>query len=283
MALSDVTVHYPGATSPAVDSFSLEIAPGTTTVLLGSSGCGKTTLLRTMNRMVEPTSGTVRVRGEDVRQANAVQLRRSIGYVLQEAGLLPHRTVAQNIATVLRLNGAGKKEAAAAAAEAADMVGLDAELLDRHPAQLSGGQQQRAGVARALAADPDILLMDEPFGAVDPIVRRGLQDLMLDLQQRLRKTVVLVTHDVSEAMTLADHIVLLRQGGKIAQQGTPEQLATHPADEFVRDFLDASARGLRVERRGEKELVVDSRGSIVGVLDQASPTHHASATSQVER
>lgn len=268
ISFNHLTVTYPPTTTPAVKDFSLDVAEGTTTVLLGSSGCGKTTLLRTVNRLVQPTEGTVYVNGDDVRTQDPVKLRRSIGYVLQNAGLLPHKTVADNIASVLRLNKVPKNEAKKRAAHTADLVGLSSEMLNRYPSQLSGGQQQRAGVARALAADPDILLMDEPFGAVDPIVRRGLQDLMVDLQKRLNKTVVLVTHDVSEAMTLADHIVLLKEGAQIAQQGSPKDLALHPADEFVQDFLQATTRDLKVVSQDGRDVVVDSRGGIVGVLDE---------------
>ena len=202
ITFSDVTVQYPGQDAPAVERFSLEAPSGKITVLLGSSGCGKTTLLQCVNQLVAPSSGTVTIDGRDVREEKPTQLRRSIGYVLQHSGLLPHRTVADNIATVLRLNGVKKSESRQRALQAAERVGLGPELMSRFPNQLSGGQQQRVAVARALAPDPSILLMDEPFGAVDPIVRRGLQDQLLALQEDLAKTILLVTHDVTEALTL---------------------------------------------------------------------------------
>lgn len=262
------TSEEPTGTTPsaAVEDFSLDIPAGSTTVLLGSSGCGKTTLLRTVNRMVDPTAGEVRINGRNVAEEDPVILRRSIGYVLQHAGLLPHKTVGENIASVMRLNGVSKAEAAKRAEETAELVDINPNLLQRYPSQLSGGQQQRAGVARALAADPDILLMDEPFGAVDPIVRRSLQELLLDIQQRLAKTIVFVTHDVDEAFILANHIVLLQAGARIAQQGPPEELLTNPANDFVRDFLGLSDRELRVEQRGNQHVVVDQRGIVLGTL-----------------
>ena len=197
----------------AVADFSLTIPSHRTVVLVGSSGSGKTTLLRMVNRMVDPTSGHVLIDDEDVRDANPVRLRRSIGYVLQTGGLLPHRTVADNVATVRVLNGESRRKARAGAAELLERVGLDPSLGSRYPAQLSGGQQQRVGVARALATDPNILLMDEPFGAVDPIVRRELQDELLRLQAELGKTILFVTHDIEEAFRLGDEVVVLKEGG----------------------------------------------------------------------
>ena len=208
ITFSDVTVQYPGQDAPAVERFSLEAPSGKITVLLGSSGCGKSTLLQCVNQLVAPSSGTVTIDGREVREEKPTQLRRSIGYVLQHSGLLPHRTVADNIATVLRLNGVKKSESRQRALQAAERVGLGPELMSRFPNQLSGGQQQRVAVARALAPDPSILLMDEPFGAVDPIVRRGLQDQLLALQEDLAKTILLVTHDVTEALTLGVRIAL---------------------------------------------------------------------------
>ncbi|RAV31571.1 ABC transporter ATP-binding protein [Corynebacterium heidelbergense] len=266
ITFQDVSVHYPGTAAPAVKSFDFEVPSGSITTLLGSSGCGKTTLLKCINRLVTPTGGRVLIDGEDVADKDPVKLRRSIGYVLQNSGLLPHRTVLDNIATVLRLNGVAKSEAAERARGAAELVNLYPELLDRYPRQLSGGQQQRVSVARALAADPNILLMDEPFGAVDPIVRRSLQEQLLDLQARLGKTIVLVTHDVSEAMTLGDQVALLAEGGELAQSGTPQELAAHPANDFVRDFLGFHNRNLTVRSIDGAELVVDARGAVVGVL-----------------
>lgn len=252
----------------AVADFSLTIPSHRTVVLVGSSGSGKTTLLRMVNRMVDPTSGHVLIDDEDVRDANPVRLRRSIGYVLQTGGLLPHRTVADNVATVRVLNGESRRKARAGAAELLERVGLDPSLGSRYPAQLSGGQQQRVGVARALATDPNILLMDEPFGAVDPIVRRELQDELLRLQAELGKTILFVTHDIEEAFRLGDEVVVLKEGGRIAQRGTPERILAEPADEFVRDFIGSDRADVQLEMRsvGGRDVVVDPDGRPVGVL-----------------
>ena len=252
----------------AVADFSLTIPSHRTVVLVGSSGSGKTTLLRMVNRMVDPTSGHVLIDDEDVRDANPVRLRRSIGYVLQTGGLLPHRTVADNVATVRVLNGESRRKARAGAAELLERVGLDPSLGSRYPAQLSGGQQQRVGVARALATDPNILLMDEPFGAVDPIVRRELQDELLRLQAELGKTILFVTHDIEEAFRLGDEVVVLKEGGRIAQRGTPERILAEPADEFVRDFIGSDRADVQLEVRsvGGRDVVVDPDGRPAGVL-----------------
>ncbi len=252
----------------AVRDFSLVIPSQKTTVLLGSSGSGKTTLLRMINRMVDPTSGTVLIDGTDVATREPVALRRSIGYVMQEAGLLPHRTVVDNVATVPILNGVAKKEAREQALTLLDTVGLDRSLADRYPSQLSGGQRQRVGVARGLAVDPNILLMDEPFGAVDPLVRADLQQQLLDLQGSLAKTIVFVTHDVDEAFLLGDQIVILRTGGEIAQQGTPAEILAHPADDFVASFVGAERgrRKLRIQNVDGQQIVIDGLGRPAGVL-----------------
>ena len=239
-----VSKHYPHGTT-AVDDLSLELPEGGLTVLVGSSGCGKTTTLRMINRMVEPSSGTVRVGGRDVRDSDAAELRRSIGYVIQQSGLFPHRTVLDNVATVPLLLGWGRRKARSRAAELLERVGLDASSGTRYPHQLSGGQQQRVGVARALAADPPVLLMDEPFGAVDPVVRTQLQDELLRLQRDLRKTVVFVTHDIDEAVRLGDRIAVFRTGGRLVQCAPPAQLLARPADDFVAGFLGAE-RGLKL-------------------------------------
>lgn len=262
-----VTKQY-GCDAPAVDAFTATFRDRAVTVLLGSSGSGKTTLLRMVNRMVDPTSGHVLIDDEDVRDANPVRLRRSIGYVLQTGGLLPHRTVADNVATVRVLNGESRRKARAGAAELLERVGLDPSLGSRYPAQLSGGQQQRVGVARALATDPNILLMDEPFGAVDPIVRRELQDELLRLQAELGKTILFVTHDIEEAFRLGDEVVVLKEGGRIAQRGTPERILAEPADEFVRDFIGSDRADVQLEVRsvGGRNVVVDPDGRPVGVL-----------------
>ncbi len=254
--------------SVAVADFSLVVPSHRTVVLVGSSGCGKTTLLRMVNRMVEPTSGAVLIDDVDVRDVDPVTLRRSIGYVMQQGGLLPHRTIAQNVATVPLLNGVPKPTALAAAAELLVTVGLDPALGSRYPAQLSGGQQQRVGVARALAADPNILLMDEPFGAVDPIVRRELQDELIRLQSELGKTILFVTHDIDEAFRLGDTVVVLSAGGRVAQVGTPAEIVAAPADDFVRGFLggeDGERRLTTVEVAG-RTVAVDADGRPVGVL-----------------
>ncbi|MBT2503959.1 ABC transporter ATP-binding protein [Curtobacterium sp. ISL-83] len=258
---------YPDGTS-AVDEFSLVIPSRTTTVLVGSSGSGKTTLLRMINRMVDPSSGTVEIDGEDVTGVDPVQLRRRIGYVMQNAGLLPHRKVVDNIATVPLLTGVPKAEARQRALDLMDTVGLDRAFADRYPSQLSGGQQQRVGVARGLAVDPNILLMDEPFGAVDPLVRNDLQDELIRLQRELGKTVVFVTHDIDEAFKLGDQVVILQKGGEIAQLGTPAQILAEPADDFVANFIGAGRgrRALRVEQTPTGPIVVDGEGRAAGVL-----------------
>lgn len=253
----------------AVGDFSLQIPSHTTTVFVGSSGCGKTTLLRMVNRMVDPTAGQVLIDDVDVATRNPIELRRSIGYVMQHAGLLPHRTVLENVATVLRLNGVDRASAHERARAALATVGLDVALANRYPRQLSGGQQQRVGVARGLAADPNVLLMDEPFGAVDPIVRAELQTELVRLQRELGKTIVFVTHDIDEAFLLGDQVVILKRGGVVAQVGTPADILANPADEFVRSFvgIDRGNRALHVEEHGGRSVVADAAGRAVGVLD----------------
>ncbi|MGO4234992.1 ABC transporter ATP-binding protein [Pseudarthrobacter sp. YAF2] len=238
-----VTKQYPGG-QPAVDGLSMSIAKGTVTVFVGPSGCGKTTSLRMINRMVEPTSGTITVDGRDVITVPAAELRRSMGYVMQSAGLLPHRSVLDNIATVPRLNGVSKADARRRAEELLDVVGLASSLGRRYPSQLSGGQQQRVGVARALAADPPVLLMDEPFSAVDPVVRDELQQELLRLQKDLAKTIVFVTHDIDEATILGDKVAVFATGGKLAQYATPEEILRAPANNFVASFVGRD-RGFR--------------------------------------
>jgi osmoprotectant transport system ATP-binding protein len=238
-----VTKRYPDGTV-AVDALSLEIPPGQTVVLVGPSGCGKTTSLRMINRLIEPTAGTIWLDGKNVQQANPATLRRGIGYVIQQTGLFPHRTIEDNIATVPLLNNWGKARARGRARELMELVGLDLGMARRYPHQLSGGQQQRVGVARALAADPPVLLMDEPFSAVDPIVRAALQDELIRLQAELHKTVVMVTHDVEEAIKVGDIVAVFRPGGHLAQVDTPERLLGAPVDDYVSDFVGFD-RGIR--------------------------------------
>jgi osmoprotectant transport system ATP-binding protein len=240
-----VTKRYPDGTV-AVDELDLTVDAGRITVFVGPSGCGKTTSLRMINRMIEPSGGTILVDGKDIMAGDPAQLRRGIGYVIQQAGLFPHRTILDNIATVPLLLGWNKAKARKRAAELMDTVGLAPEMAKRYPTQLSGGQQQRVGVARALAADPPILLMDEPFSAVDPVVRESLQEELLRLQGELGKTIVFVTHDIDEAVKLGDKVAVLRVGGKLAQYDQPGQLLARPVDDFVDNFVgrDRGYRGL---------------------------------------
>ncbi len=228
----------------AVDSLDLEVPTGTLLALVGPSGCGKTTSLRMINRLIDPTTGTITLDGMDVLSTDRVTLRRKIGYVIQHAGLFPHRTVIDNVAALPRLLGGDRKKTRARALELLETVGLDERFANRYPWQLSGGQQQRVGVARALATDPPFLLMDEPFSAVDPIVRAQLQDEFLRLQGEIGKTIVMVTHDIDEALKLGDRVAVLRTGGVLAQFGTPLELLTQPVDRFVADFV-GGARGYR--------------------------------------
>jgi len=262
-----VSKQFPDGTV-AVKDFSLVLPSRRTTVLVGSSGSGKTTLLRMINRMVDPTSGSIEIDGSDISTLEPVGLRRSIGYVMQNSGLLPHRTVVDNVATVPMLLRVPRRQARAAALTLLDTVGLDRSLADRYPSQLSGGQQQRVGVARGLAVDPNILLMDEPFGAVDPIVRAELQQELLRLQRELDKTVVFVTHDIDEAFLLGDQVVILKKGGFIAQVGSPAEILAHPADDFVASFVgaDRGKRALHIENHGDGGVLVDSDGRLAGVL-----------------
>ncbi|WP_081863974.1 ATP-binding cassette domain-containing protein [Mycetocola saprophilus] len=268
-----ISKRFPDGTL-AVDNFSLRLPSREITVFVGSSGSGKTTLLRMINRMVEPTSGRILIDDEDVASLNPVTLRRRIGYVMQNSGLLPHRTVLQNIATVPLLNRVPKAEAVARAHELMETVGLDSALAKRYPAELSGGQQQRVGVARGLAVNPNILLMDEPFGAVDPIVRRELQEELLRIQRELAKTIVFVTHDIDEAFLLGDHVTILSRGGHVAQHGSPDEILSNPASEFVADFIgaDRGRRALTLRQSEGRTLVVDGTGRIAGVLGAETAT-----------
>jgi osmoprotectant transport system ATP-binding protein len=236
--------------------------------LVGPSGCGKTTTLRMINRLEEPTSGTISVLGHDHRSRRAHELRRNIGYVIQQIGLFPHHRIKRNIAAVLELLKWPTDRIEQRIDELIDLVGLDPELLHRYPGELSGGQQQRVGVARALAADPPILLMDEPYSAVDPVIRTHLHKELLNLQARVRKTIVIVTHDIDEAITLADQVVVMTQGGRIAQSDTPAHLLAHPANDFVREFLG--------RERGLRRLALSTVGDILG----PSPRREMPASSE---
>jgi osmoprotectant transport system ATP-binding protein len=235
----NATKRYGDSAEAAVDRLSLEVAAGEVCVLVGPSGCGKTTAMRLVNRTVELSEGDVLIGGESVRDRDPARLRREIGYVIQQVGLFPHRTVAENIAAVPQLLGWKKDRTRARTTELLELIGLDPELGERYPAQLSGGQQQRVGVARALAADPLVMLMDEPFGAIDPISRERLQNEFLRLQAEIRKTVLFVTHDIDEAIKMGDRIAVMREGGRVAQYATPAELLMAPADEFVEDFVGA--------------------------------------------
>ncbi len=251
ICFENITKSYPsrtGGSTTVLQNLNLHIPAGQITVFVGPSGCGKTTSLRMINRMVEPNSGTITIDGVNVHEKNPYELRRGIGYVMQQGGLMPHRTVAQNIATVPRLLGASRKEAQARALELLNVVGLDSSYAKRYPSQLSGGQVQRVGVARALAADAPVLLMDEPFSAVDPVVRTDLQKELLRLQGELAKTIVFVTHDIDEALLLGDTIAVFAEGGRLAQFGTPEEILYSPADDFVRSFVSRSVAGLLDEQ-----------------------------------
>jgi osmoprotectant transport system ATP-binding protein len=238
-----VTKKYPDGTV-AVDDLTLEVPNGTLAAFVGPSGCGKTTSMRMINRMIDPTSGTLRVDGKDVTKVDAVKLRLGIGYVIQSAGLMPHLRVIDNVATVPVLKGESRRSARKAALGVLERVGLDPKLANRYPAQLSGGQQQRVGVARALAADPPILLMDEPFSAVDPVVREELQTEILRLQGELHKTIVFVTHDIDEAIKLGDKVAVFGRGGVLQQYDQPARLLSNPANDFVAGFVGAD-RGYR--------------------------------------
>ncbi len=255
--LDGASKTFPGQSTPAVGRLSLDIEEGEIVVFVGPSGCGKTTTLKMINRLVEATSGTIEVAGRDITSVEASQLRQGIGYVIQRIGLFPHRTISQNIGTVPGLLGWEADRIEARIDELIDLVGLEREMKERYPAELSGGQQQRVGVARALAADPPVLLMDEPFGAVDPIVRGRLQEELLDLQRRVHKTIVFVTHDIDEAIKLGDRVAILNVGGILEQYAPPAEILSNPANRFVEEFLgeDRSLKRLSLTPISAVELV----------------------------
>jgi len=236
--------RYPGASRAAIEDLSFAVPAGEICVLVGPSGCGKTTAMRLVNRMIDLSSGDILLDGVSVAQRKPAELRREIGYVIQQIGLFPHQTIAQNVATVPKLLGWDRQRTARRVAELLELVGLPHEMGERYPAELSGGQRQRVGVARALAADPPLMLMDEPFGAIDPINRERLQNEFLRLQREIRKTIVFVTHDIDEAIKMGDRIAVMREGGRLAQYATPDELLADPADDFVASFVGAD-RGLK--------------------------------------
>jgi osmoprotectant transport system ATP-binding protein len=282
ISLQGVTKVFPNSSRPAVGDLSFDVAEGELVALVGPSGCGKTTTLKMINRLIEPSGGTILVNGVDVMQQDPVQLRRGIGYVIQSVGLMPHQTIERNIATVPHLLGWDEERIAGRTKELVALFDLDPAFLERYPGELSGGQRQRVGVARALAADPGVMLMDEPFAAVDPIVRARLQDEFLRLQDDLGKTVVLVTHDIDEAVKMGDKVAVMAQGGHLAQFGTPAQLLGHPADDFVADFVGSTAglRRLTVTKLDVAHLEpLDgiATGDLGAAIDLGSTLEHALA------
>ena len=271
--LEHLSKSFPGQDEPAVEDLSMDIYEGEIVVLVGPSGCGKTTTMKMINRIIEPSGGRIFLQGEDVTTVNADNLRRRMGYVIQQIGLFPHMTIADNIATVPRMLGWDKQRVSDRIDELLETVGIDKSYRSRYPKELSGGQRQRIGVARAMAADPPVLLMDEPFGAIDPITRERLQDEFLRLQEDIQKTIVFVTHDIDEAIKMGDRIALLRDRSEIAQYDTPENILTSPADEFVEDFIGegASIKRLSLSRVRDIEPadwpvagIGDSREEVLG-------------------
>jgi osmoprotectant transport system ATP-binding protein len=269
--LDKLVKRFPGQARPAVEELTLEIPEGEIVILVGPSGCGKTTTMKMINRLIEPTSGRILLDDEDVTHGDPDKLRRRIGYVIQQIGLFPHQTIAQNIATVPGLLGWSKERIAARVDELIGLVGMDpAEYRDRYPKQLSGGQRQRIGVARAMSADPDVMLMDEPFGAIDPITRDRLQNEFLRLQAEIKKTIVFVTHDIDEAIKMGDRIAILREGSQIAQFDTPERILVDPADEFVADFIGRGASLKRLSLSRVRDIEPGSWPTVTVGTDPAA-------------
>jgi osmoprotectant transport system ATP-binding protein len=264
LELRGVSKRYPGQREPAIGDLSFTVPAGEVCVLVGPSGSGKTTAMRLINRMISITAGDILLGGRSVLEREPRELRREIGYVIQQIGLFPHQTVGENIATVPRLLGWPKDRTRARVRELLELIDLDPQEMEgRYPAQLSGGQRQRVGVARALAADPPLMLMDEPFGAIDPINRGRLQDEFLRLQEKVKKTVVFVTHDIDEAIKMGDVIAILREGGVLAQYDTPQEILMHPADDFVAQFVG--------EDRGLKRLALTTLGDLTMIAPDAAP------------
>jgi osmoprotectant transport system ATP-binding protein len=262
--LQHVSKRFGASGESAVQDLTFHVNEGKTVVLVGPSGCGKTTTMKMINRLVEPSSGQILVGGKDIMKQDPVELRRGIGYVIQSVGLLPHRTIAQNITTVPQLIGWDKDRIAGRVDELVAMLELDRDLLKRYPSELSGGQRQRVGVARALAVDPPVMLMDEPFGAVDPIVRERLQDQFLDVQRRLRKTIIFVTHDVDEALKMADRVAIMNRGGILEQYASPHEILSDPSNDFVREFVGLD--------RGLKRLALKDEADVGEYLEALRPS-----------
>jgi len=276
--LAKVTKRYAGAATPIINELDLEIGAGELMVLVGPSGCGKTTTMRLINRLIEPTAGEIFVDGQNTESVPAAELRRRIGYVIQQIGLFPHLSVGSNIGMVPRALGWDRKRVRDRVDELLTLVGLEPSLYRRrHPRQLSGGQQQRVGVARALAADPPVLLMDEPFGAIDPINRERLQDEFLALQRQIRKTIVFVTHDIQEAVKMGDRIAIFAEGGRLAQLDTPARILAEPADDFVASFIGSGAavRGLGLQRVADLPLEPATQATGSAVVRQDQSLHDA--------
>ncbi|MCX6464338.1 MAG: ATP-binding cassette domain-containing protein [Pseudonocardiales bacterium] len=278
IALEGISKTYPGQAAPAVQRLDMEVPEGAIVMLIGPSGCGKTTTLKMMNRLIEPTEGRILLDGEDVTTVDPDRLRRRIGYVIQQVGLFPHFTIADNIAVVPRILGWERKRISARVDELLHLVGLEpAQYRDRHPRQLSGGQQQRVGVARGLAADPAVMLMDEPFGAIDPITRERLQDEFLEIQRQVAKTICFVTHDLTEAVKLGDRIAVFGPGGVLEQYGSPEEVLSRPANEFVAEFVGSGAAVRRLSLLELGRLELEPVTADDGGAGNGHPTYRADA------